>query len=184
MKIAATVFLILVVLMPVNAQRYLTKTGHIYFYSHTPLEDIKADNNQVASVIDLSTGELVFQVLIKSFKFEKALMEEHFNENYMESDKYPRSTFRGMITDPSYSVLSKQGKYDVTVEGDLNLHNVTKKITAKGTLEVGSGSIIANASFNIIPGDYNIEIPAVVRDNIAKTIEVTVSMNYAPAENK
>jgi polyisoprenoid-binding protein YceI len=167
---------------PANAQKYLTRTGNIQFYSHSPLEDIKADNNQVASVIDLSTGEMVFQVLVKSFKFEKALMEEHFNENYMESDKYPRSTFKGKITDPSPAQLSKPGKYDVTVEGELDLHNVKKNITVKGTLETGPATVLANAVFNISPADYNIEIPAVVRDNIAKSIEVTVNMNYTPAE--
>lgn len=183
MKIIVLYVLLLGLISPANAQKYLTRTGHIHFYSHAPMEDIKADNNQVASVIDLSTGEMVFQVLVKSFKFEKALMEEHFNENYMESDKYPRSTFKGKITDPSPSQLSKQGKYDVTVEGELNLHNVTKNITVKGTLETGAGTVVANAIFNLSPADYNIEIPAVVRDNIAKSIEVTVNMNYTPAES-
>ncbi|HLN54456.1 MAG TPA: YceI family protein [Bacteroidales bacterium] len=184
MKISTLPFLLIILAAPVNAQRYMTKTGHISIYSHTPIEDIKADNNQAASVMDLSTGEIVFQVLIKSFKFEKALMEEHFNENYMESDKYPKSTFRGNITDPSPSTLSKEGKYDVTIEGDLNIHNVTKKITAKGTMEVGNGTLTAFSKFDIIPADYNIQIPAVVRDNIAKVIEVTVDIRYSPAENK
>lgn len=160
----------------------MTKTGHIDFFSHTPLEDIKADNEQVASVIDLSTGEIVFQVLIKSFKFEKALMEEHFNENYLESDKYPRSTFRGRIIEPELSVLTKEGKHDVTIEGDLNLHNVTRKITAGGVIETGPGTLRATSKFNIRPADYNIKIPSVVRDNIAENIEVNVNMNYTQTE--
>lgn len=184
MKITTTLFLILVLFTSANAQRFMTKTGHINIYSHTPVEDIKADNNQVASVVDLSTGEIVFQVLIKSFKFEKALMEEHFNENYMESDKYPKSTFRGKITDPSPSAMTKEGKYDVTIEGDLNIHNVTNEIIAKGTMEVGKGELTAFSKFNISPADYNIEIPSVVRDNIAKVIEVTVENRYAPADNR
>ena len=182
MKFTVLCAMLLGLVLQSNAQKYLTRTGHIHFYSHSALEDIKADNNQVASVIDLSTGDMVFQVLIKSFKFEKALMEEHFNENYMESDKYPRSTFKGKITNPSPSQLSKQGKYDVTVEGELDLHNVKKNIIVKGTLETGPATVVANAVFNVSPADYNIEIPAVVRDNIAKSIEVTVNMNYAPAE--
>lgn len=78
--------------------RYMTKTGYIGFYSHTPVEDIKADNNQVASILDSQTGEMVFNVLIKSFVFEKALMQEHFNENYMESDKYPKASFKGKVS--------------------------------------------------------------------------------------
>lgn len=166
------------------AQRYMTKTGHIDFFSHTPLEDIKADNEQVASVIDLSTGEIVFQVLIKSFKFKKALMEEHFNENYLESDKYPRATFRGRIIDPEPSVLTKEGKHDVAIEGDLNLHNITRKITVKGIIETGQGNLRATSKFNIKPADYNIEIPSVVRDNIAEDIEININMNYTPVDNK
>lgn len=179
----AIISLLLIFPFSANAQRYMTKTGHIDFYSHTPLEDIKADNEQVASVIDLSTGEIVFQVLIKSFKFEKALMEEHFNENYLESDRYPRSTFRGKIIDPALSVLTREGKHDVTIEGDLNLHDVTRKITARGTIETGQGKLNATSKFNIKPADYNIEIPAVVRGNIAETIEVNVNMNYIQTEN-
>src|SRR5512145_2289564 len=83
-----------------EATKYMTKKGYIGFFSHTPVEDIKADNNQVASVLDISTGDLGFQVLIKSFRFKKALMETHFNESFLESETYPRSTFTGKITNP------------------------------------------------------------------------------------
>ena len=168
----------------VNAQKFMTRNGYIGFYSHTAVEDIKGDNNQVASVLDISTGEIVFQVLIKSFHFEKALMEEHFNENYMESEKFPKSTFKGKITNLSAVDFSKTGKYDVVVEGDLNIHDVTNKVTAKGSLEVIVGGINANSKFNIVPEDYKITIPGVVRDNIAKNLEVTVAMKYTPVENK
>jgi len=168
----------------VNAQKFMTRNGYIGFYSHTAMEDIKGDNNQVASVLDISTGEIVFQVLIKSFHFEKALMEEHFNENYMESEKFPKSTFKGKITNLSAVDFSKNGKYDVVVEGDLNIHDVTNKVTAKGSLEVITGGINANSKFNIVPEDYKITIPGVVRDNIAKNLEVTVAMKYTPVENK
>jgi hypothetical protein len=167
-----------------NGQKFMTKNGYIGFFSHTPVEDIKADNNQTAGVLDISTGELVFQVLIKSFHFEKALMEEHFNENYLESDKFPKSTFKGKITNLSAVDFTKPGKYDVNVEGDLNMHDVTNKISVKGTVEVVTGGINANSKFNIVPENYKINIPGVVRDNIAKTLEVTVSMKYAPVESK
>lgn len=167
-----------------NAQKFMTKNGYIGFYSHTPVEDIKADNNQVASILDISTGEIAFQVLIKSFQFEKALMQEHFNENYLESEKFPRSTFSGKITNFSDVNFSKPGKYEVTVEGDLLIHGVTKKISTKGSVEIAENSIIATSKFNIQPEDYNINIPAVVRNNIAKIIEVTVNMKYAPLEKK
>jgi len=162
----------------------MTKNGYIGFFSSTPVEDIKADNNQVASVIDVSTGEIVFQVLIKSFKFAKALMEEHFNENYLESEKFPRSTFKGKITNLAAIDFSKPGQYEVTVEGDLNIHNVTNKVSVKGSIEVIPGGINANSKFNVVPEDYKIKIPAIVRENIAKIIEVTVAIRYSPVENK
>ena len=184
MKHIAILFFLLITGYSANAQKYMTKNGFIGFYSHTPMEDIKADNNQVAGVLDTGTGEMVFQVLIKSFHFEKALMEEHFNENYMESEKYPKSTFKGKITNLSSVNFSKNGTYDVTVEGDLTLHNVTNKVNARGTIEVITGGINANSKFNIAPEDYKIEIPSVVREKISKNLEVTVSMKYTPVENK
>jgi polyisoprenoid-binding protein YceI len=181
-----TVILLTLALLAVTAsgQKFMTKSGYIGFNSHTPVEDIKADNNQVAGVIDTSTGELVFQVLVKSFHFEKALMEEHFNENYMESDKFPKSSFKGKITNLADVNFTKPGKYDVTVEGDLNMHDVTNKISVKGTIEVVDGGITANSKFNIVPEDYKINIPGVVRDHIAKTLELTVTMKYTPVAAK
>jgi YceI-like domain len=168
------------IILAANAQKYMTKNGYIGFFSHTPMEDIKGDNNQVASILDVSTGEIVFQALIKSFHFDRALMEEHFNENYMESDKFPKSSFKGKITNLSSIDFSKNGTYSVTVEGDLTIHDVTNKISTGGTIEVVTGGINANSKFKIIPEDYKIIIPGVVRDKIDKTLEITVSMKYAP----
>jgi polyisoprenoid-binding protein YceI len=184
MKRATAIFAITFFFLAANAQKYMTRNGYIGFYSHTAVEDIKGDNNQVASILDISTGDIVFQVLVKSFHFDKALMEEHFNENYMESEKFPKSTFKGKITNLSSIDFSKPGKYDVTVEGDLNIHDVTNKVAAKGTIEVITGGINANSKFNIVPEDYKINIPGVVRDNIAKNLEVTVTMKYTPVESK
>jgi polyisoprenoid-binding protein YceI len=184
MKRLSFIILIFGLFLAANAQKYMTKNGYIGFFSSTPIEDIKADNNQVASVIDISTGEIVFQVLIKSFHFEKALMEEHFNENYLESEKFPKSTFKGKITNLTAVNFSKPGQYDVTVEGDLNIHDATNKVSVKGSIDVVSGGINANSKFNIVPEDYRISIPGVVRNSIAKNIEVTVTMKYSPVENK
>jgi hypothetical protein len=167
-----------------NAQKFITKNGYIGFFSHTAMEDIKGDNNQVVGVLDTSTGEMVFQALIKSFHFDRALMEEHFNENYMESDKIPKSVFKGKITNLSAVNFTKSGTYDVTVEGDLTIHDVTNKISTKGTIEVVTGGVNANAKFKIVPEDYKIIIPGVVRDKINKDLEVTVSMKYTPIANK
>ena len=180
MKLLSFLLLFLDLFFTANAQKYMTKNGFISFYGHTPMEDIKADNNQVASVLDISTGDLVFQVLIKSFHFNRALMEEHFNENYMESDKFPKSSFKGKITNLSSVNFSKNGTYDVTVEGDLTIRDATNKINAKGTIEVITGGINANSKFLINPEDYKITIPGVVREKIAKSLEVTVTMKYSP----
>jgi polyisoprenoid-binding protein YceI len=172
--------IILSLVTSVNAQKFMTKNGFISFYGHTPMEDIKADNNQVASVLDISTGDLVFQVLIKSFHFDRALLEEHFNENYMESDKFPKATFKGKITNLQSINFTKNGTYDVTVEGDLTIRDATNKINAKGTIEVITGGINANSKFIISPEDYKINIPGVVREKIAKNLEVTVTIKYSP----
>ena len=180
MKRLFLLFFFLNIVFAVNAQKYMTKNGFIGFFSHTPMEDIKWDNNQVAGVLDISSGELVFQALIKSFHFDRAIMEEHFNENYLESDKIPKSSFKGKITNLSSVNFSKNGTYNVNIEGDLTIHNVTNRISTNSTIEVVTGGIIANSKFNIVPEDYKINIPGVVREKISKNLEVTVAMKYAP----
>ena len=184
MKRLIVLFFLLNLVLALNAQKYMTKNGFIGFYSHTPMEDIKAENNQVVGALDITTGEMVFQALIKSFHFDRALMEEHFNENYMESDKIPKSMFKGKITNLSSVDFTKNGTYEVTVEGDLIIHDITNKITTKGTIEVVTGGINANSKFNIVPEDYKITIPGVVREKINKNLEVTVAMKYNPITNK
>jgi hypothetical protein len=184
MKRLAFIFIFSLIFFAGNAQKFMTKNGYIGFYSHTPLEDIKADNNQVAGVLDTSTGDMVFQALIKSFHFERALMEEHFNENYMESDKFPKSSFKGKISNLSSVNFTKTGTYEVNVDGDLTIRDVTNKISTKGTIEVVTGGINASSKFKIVPEDYKITIPGVVRDKIDKSLELTVSMKYTPVENK
>jgi hypothetical protein len=167
-----------------NAQKYMTKNGFISIYSHTAMEDIKAENNQVACVLDAATGEMVFQALIKSFHFDRALMEEHFNENYMDSEKFPKASFKGKISDPAKPDLSKKGKIEVTVSGDLTIKDATKPITVKGTVEVTDAGINLNSKFEVVPEDYNITIPGVVREKINKTIEITVNMKLTPVASK
>jgi hypothetical protein len=186
-KIMKSTTLLLILLLAVtaaNAQKYMTKNGFIGFYSHTPMEDIKGDNNQVAAVLDIASGEMVFQALIKSFHFDRALMEEHFNENYMESDKFPKSSFKGKITNLSDVNFSKNGVYEVTIDGELTIHDATNKISTKGKIEVQNGELIATSKFNISPEDYKITVPGVVRDKINKNMEVTVSMKYTPLASK
>jgi hypothetical protein len=162
-----------------NAQDiWFTRNGNISFHAGTSLEDIDGINNDVASLINAKTGDIAFTVLVKSFHFTRSLMEEHFNENYMESTKFPKSTFSGKITDPGKVNFVKDGTYPVSVEGDLSIHGVTKKITAPATIKIIGGKISAEAKFKILMSDYNVAIPGVVADKISKEAMVEVKCNY------
>lgn len=158
------------------SQKYLTKNGLIKFYSETPIETIEANNLQVNSALDISSGDFVFKVLMKSFEFEKALMQEHFNENYVESDKFPNATFKGKITNLKDVDFTTDGEYETLVDGELTIHGVTNKVSKKGTFTVKEGQIIGLSSFIVNPEDYDIKIPKTVVDNIAEEIEVTVEV--------
>jgi hypothetical protein len=173
--------MVLMTTFSVSAQKFITKTGFIKFYSDSPLEKIEAQNHQVNSALDLSSGGFVFKVLLKSFEFEKALMQEHFNENYVESDKYPTATFVGKVTNIKDVNAAKDGVYTSDVEGKLTLHGITRDVKEKGTLEVKQGKIIGKSKFNILIADYNITIPGNVGNNISKTIEVTVDVTLDKA---
>ena len=162
------------------AQKYVSKNGHIRLYSHTPMENIEADNRQVASILDVSNGEIVFTLLQKAFQFKVALMQEHFNENYMESDKFPKASFKGKITNFSKINFKKDGVYPAEVFGDLSLHGVTKSFTTKGTIQVKGTTITALAKFAIAPKDFDIKIPQLVENKIAKEMEVNVDISYNP----
>jgi polyisoprenoid-binding protein YceI len=163
--------------MQLHAQKFLTKNGHIKFYSETPIETIEADNQQVNAALDTQTGDLVFKVLMKSFQFEKALMQEHFNENYVESHKYPNATFTGIIGNHKDIDFKTPGTYNAIIEGDLTIHGVTQKISEKGTFTVEEEKIMGYSKFIVKPADYDIKIPKAVVNNIAEEIEVTVNVD-------
>ena len=160
--------------------RYLTKTGHVSFFSATPLEDIDAHNREVAAVLDLSTGQLAFSLPVKGFIFKRTLMQEHFNENYLESDKYPKATFTGRFMGLDAATLATPGPHAVQVAGDLTLHGVTRRIQVPANLELKGGQLAATAAFTVASADYGIEIPLLVRDKIAKTVTVRVDLTCAP----
>jgi len=175
-KTAAIFTLMLFAATMANAQKYMTKNGTIKFSSDTPMEKIEAINRQVNSALDFTTGNFVFKVLIRGFEFEKALMQEHFNENYMESEKFPTSDFKGKVTNLKEVNIGKEGIYKVTVEGDLTMHGVTNKVKVEGTLEVSGGKILGKATFNLRLKDYNIAVPKAVVKNIAESIQIDVSV--------
>lgn len=172
------------VVATVNAQdRYFTKTGKIDFFSSASLEDIEAKNKTVTAVLDTKTGAVQFSVQMKGFEFQKALMQEHFNENYIESDKYPKADFKGTVNNNSAVNYTKDGTYNVTVKGKLTIHGVTKDIEAPGTIKVAGGKIDASSTFNILLADYKISIPAVVKDKISNSIKITVNTNLEPLKS-
>lgn len=153
-------------------QLYMTRTAFVGFYSKTSVEDITAENHQAYAVIDAAKKNIAFAVLLKGFIFPKELMQEHFNENYMESDKYPKATFTGSYT--GAVTPGTDGVYPITVTGALTMHGVTRNITMPGTLQVKGGQILATASFAVVPEDYNVSIPSIVREKIQKTLKVNI----------
>lgn len=163
-----------------NSQKYFTKTGAINFEASTDLEDVSAINKSVASVVDAASGKLVFAVLIKGFEFRKALMQEHFNENYMESSKYPKAEFKGSITPQSSVNFQKPGSYPATVTGTMEIHGVQKEITTSGTIEVTSQGVQVLSKFTININDYKISIPGIVKEKISPVAKITVRCNYFP----
>tara|TARA_Y100000588_G_C13879765_1_gene763962 strand:- start:109 stop:675 length:567 start_codon:yes stop_codon:yes gene_type:complete len=163
-------------------QRYLTREGKIKFYSHAPMEDITAHNNKVLSIIDIDKGQVAVDMLIKAFEFEKKLMQEHFNENYMESDEFPKATFKGSFEVPQGLKQMTAGSYEVAVTGDLTIHGVTKALTQNITLKVEDKSITTHFVFNVKVKDHDIKIPNLVVKNIAEEIEVTADFVFKPFE--
>lgn len=160
--------------------KYFTRTGTISFFSATPIEDIAARNQHVGAVVDVQTGQVAFTALMTEFKFPKPLMQDHFNENYVESEKYPKAMFNGRLVDFSAGALAKAGPQPVLVEGDLTIHGVTQRVRVPGTLELQANRLLVNAKFAVAPADYRIEIPLLVRGHIAKTVDVTVTLACDP----
>ncbi|SRR6056297_1596937 len=181
-KILFTILFTAAVTSGMAQSKYITKSGHINFFSQAPIEDITADHYSVGSIIDTETGELVFTLMMTGFEFEKKLMQQHFNENYVESDKFPKSTFKGLITNNEKVDYSKPGQYSVNVKGDLTIHGVTKTIQTPGTIEVTQDGLNAHSEFIVKPADYDIKIPGIMRNKIAEEIEVTVKMDYEKME--
>lgn len=150
-----------------NTNIWLATNSKVRFFSVTPIEDIEAENNTAVGALNAKTGRIFFKAMMRSFKFEKALMQEHFNENYLESKQFPKSTFKGTITNMKDVDLKKDGSYAVTITGDFTIHGVTKNVTEKGTITVKDGKISATASIEIALADYKIKSPKT--DQVIKT---------------
>ncbi len=161
---------------------FIADSGQVSFFSSAPLEDIKAVSNQVNSMINITNGEVAFMIPMRSFKFAKALMQEHFNEKFIESEKYPHASFKGRINEKID--LTKKGVVSVTATGKLTIHGVERDVSEQGELEVLDATLILRTKFMAAVADYKIEIPQLLFNNIADTVEVKLSAIYYPYKNK
>lgn len=154
---------------------YSTKSASVKFFSHTVAEDVEAINKQVLCSLNDKTGQISFAVLIKGFKFENSLMQQHFNDkDYMYSDKFPKSTFAGNITNITSVNFTKNGSYPVTADGSLTMHGVTQKVKQTGTITIVNGKVSLKSVFKIKPKTFGITVP----DGISDEIEVTVTTTF------
>lgn len=160
--------------------KYFTKSGSISFVSKGIIETITASHRSVTCVLDAKTGAIQFAVLMKGFEFKKALMQEHFNENYVESDKYPKAEFRGQITNNGDIAYTKDGTYNAHVKGKLTLHGLTKDVEADGKVAVKSGKPMLTSKFNILMSEYGIDIPGPVQENMSDNITINVNCTLEP----
>ena len=180
------IFLVLVISFDAlsgKAQLYTATQGStVSFFSEAPLENIEANNTKVSSFLNTSTNDIMFNVHVRGFEFQKDLMKEHFNEKYMESDKYPTSTFKGKINETVD--YTKDGTYNVTATGKLTIHGVEREINAPGTVTVDKGKINVKSDFRVPLKGFNIEVPKLVFQNIAEVVSIKVNTNYIPYKKK
>ncbi|WP_421874795.1 YceI family protein [Marinoscillum sp.] len=173
---AASVALITLSQLPLIGQKLISDQMAVEFFSDAPLEDISARSTEGKGMLDLSSGAFFFRVPITSFHFENELMEEHFNENYMESEQYPLATFKGNIDTSTWSETS----VDTQVEGVLNIHGTEQASTLPLHIIKTSEEFEIVSKFDVALEDYQIEVPTLLFQKIADTISVSVSVHLVP----
>jgi polyisoprenoid-binding protein YceI len=156
-------------------QKYKAEKGSASFFSKSAMEDIKAENARVTSLFNEATGDIAFSIPVKDFKFDQALMQEHFNEKYMETEKYPTSTFAGKLEGYKAGGATAQ---DVTAKGKLTLHGVSQSVAIPGHVEKQGDKLVMQAVFPVKLADYKIEIPQLLWQNIAEQIDITIQTTY------
>jgi hypothetical protein len=164
------------------SQLYVCENGKARFYSETPVENIEGISNSVISVVSILNNQVQYKIPMTSFVFKWSLMQDHFNENYVESGKYPNAIFKGKINESID--WTKDGTYDITATGVLSIHGVDKTITEKGTLTISKGTFTIKNSFPVMLSDYKVEIPNLVKDKIRERQDVTVECIYKPYVKK
>ena len=166
----------------VLAQQFYTSKGKISFFSEAPLEDISAVNENVSAIIDSQTGGFAFRVKIVDFTFPNSLMQEHFNESYLESEKYPLSTFTGVID--NFSVLDLSNEQNLMVNGSLSMHGISKDAQMKANAQMINDELHISSTFDVALEDYEIDIPKIMMYKIAETIKVTVEIKLNKRDNE
>lgn len=164
----------------VNAQKYITKEGKIEIFSQTPIFTIEGVNKKVGSIIDFNTGDIVASTLVRSFKFHEALVEDHFNENYMESEKFPKAQFKGKITNIKDVDIKKDGIYKIIIKGDLTIHGETKAIEAPGTITVKGGKVSGKTEITVSLAAHKIRVEERYKDAIKDDILLKIDFDYSP----
>jgi hypothetical protein len=164
--------------------KYITKTGHVWIHSKTPVKEIEAHNRQITSIFDIKTGDIVVSAFLIDFKFDNQLVEEHFNENYVESAKYPKVKFKGKVLDIASIDFTKNGTYKLVYEGVMEMHGKSVPLKHEATAEVKDGKIKANGFFTITAEQFAIIIPEIVKDKIQKDVEVNVEFIFTPYVKK
>jgi len=171
------VVLVLAMVLPALGQKYKAEKGSTSFYSKATVEDIKAENTQFSSLFNATSGDIAFSIPIKGYQFDKALMQEHFNEKYMETEKYPTATFSGKLQGYSPSGPATQS---VTAKGKMNIHGVVRPVEIAGQVEKQGDKLLMKSSFVIKLADYNVQIPKLLWQNIAEQVDVTIQATYKP----
>lgn len=154
------------------AQQTRSVAGHVRFFSSAPVEDITATNDKAVGMFDPGNGDVAFLVPISEFVFRKSLMRQHFNENYMETDRFPEATFVGKIA----GYKSGEGKGQAI--GELQIHGVTRQVSLPGTIRQEGNKLSMESVFQVRLEDYGIEIPSLLFQNIAEVVEVTVKFEF------
>jgi len=165
---------IVLISQTINAQKYFTRTGITDFKASVGTFDpIKAKNSSTTAIFKVNTGDIAAQLFVNAFKFKIALMQEHFNENYMDSDTYPKAIFRGKIEDFSLNKLSTQK--DFNLSGSIEIHGIKKEINTIVTINLTNNTIKIKGSFSVNPRDFDIQIPSIVQNKISKQINITIT---------
>ena len=165
------------IFIQVTAQKYASEKSSVSFFSHASIEDITADNKNATGIFNAETNDIAFSIPITEFKFAKSLMQEHFNEKYMESDNYPKATFQGKIT--GYNKANAGGQ-QVKAAGKLTIHGVTNDVELRGTIEKKDGKLLMKSKFIVKLVDYKVKIPELLWNKIAEQVEVTVDFIFKP----